>query len=202
LPQKRTVRPIDRGGVSRHSHGIVHADTLKLIVLAPRRRPSHRLHRRLDDLLRRLADAASTASAEATQDEIWRLWMSYPDRQAAAELERATRAIVAEDFAAAERMLHRLVALHPGFAEAWHKRGTLFYMQARDEESVRDFHHTLALEPRHFGAMLAFAELCIAAGRKDDALFALDVALRHTPHLAASRASYDALLAERPGTGH
>jgi tetratricopeptide (TPR) repeat protein len=107
------------------------------------------------------------------------------------ELERATRAIVAEDFPAAERIPQRLVALHPAFAEAWHKRGTLYYMQSRDEESVRDFHHAIALEPRHFGAMLAFAELCIAAGRGDDALFALDVALKLNPHLAASRERYE-----------
>ncbi len=180
----------------------MYAETLKLIVSARRRRPSHRLHRRLDALLRRLADAASAPRAEATQDEIWRLWMAYPDRRAAAELERATRAIVAGDYAAAERILHRLVALHPGYAEAWHKRGTLYYMQARDEESVRDFHHALVLEPRHFGAMLAFAELCIVAGRKDDALFALDVALQLNPHLAASRERFAALLAERPAAGH
>ena len=179
----------------------MYAETLKLIVRAQRRRPSYRLHRRLDALLRRLADAAAPR-AETTQDEIWGLWMTYPDRPAAAELERATRAIVAGDFVTAERILHRLIALHPGFAEAWHKRGTLFYMQARDEESVRDFHHALVLEPRHFGAMLAFAELCIAAGRKDEALFALDVALRLNPHLAASREQYEALLAERPGSGH
>lgn len=196
------ARPIDGGAVAVHWDAMAYADTLKLIVLAPRRRPSHRLHRRLDALLRRLADAASAPWAETTQDEIWTLWMTYPDRRAAAELERATRAIVAEDFATAERILHRLVAIHPGFAEAWHKRGTLFYMQSRDEESVRDFHHALVLEPRHFGAMLAFAELCIAAGRKDDALFALDVALKLNPHLAASRERYQALLAERPGSGH
>lgn len=180
----------------------MYAETLKLIIHARRRRPSHRLHRRLDTLLRRLADAASAPRAETTQDEIWRLWMAYPDRRAAAELERATRAIVAGDYAAAERILHRLVALHPGYAEAWHKRGTLYYMQSRDEESVRDFHHALALEPRHFGAMLAFAELCIGVGRKDDALFALDVALQLNPHLAASRERFAALLAERPAVGH
>lgn len=195
------ARPIDGGAVAVHWDAMAYADTLKLIVLAPRRRPSHRLHRRLDALLRRLADAASAPWAETTQDEIWTLWMTYPDRRAAAELERATRAIVAEDFATAERILHRLVAIHPGFAEAWHKRGTLFYMQSRDEESVRDFHHALVLEPRHFGAMLAFAELCIAAGRKDDALFALDVALKLNPHLAASRERYQALLAEHPAAG-
>src|SRR5262245_65030286 len=151
-------------------------ETLKLIALSPRRRPSHRLHRRLDTLLRRLADFASAPWAETTQDEIWKLWMTYPDPSAAAELERATRAIVAEDFAAAERILQRLVALHPGYAEAWHKRGTLYYMQSRDAASLRDLHHDLALEPRHFGAMLAFAELCMVRKRGDAALFVLDFA--------------------------
>jgi tetratricopeptide (TPR) repeat protein len=180
----------------------MHAETLKLIALSPRRRPSHRLNRRLDALLRRLADVESAPSAETTQDEIWRLWMTYPDARAAAELERATRAIVAQDFAAAERILHRLVALHPGYAEAWHKRGTLYYMQSRDEESRRDLHHALAIEPRHFGAMLSFAELCMASGRNEDALFVLDVALRLNPHLTESRKQYEQLLAERTGRGH
>jgi tetratricopeptide (TPR) repeat protein len=128
--------------------------------------------------------------------------MTYPDARAAAELERATRAIVASDFATAERILARLVALHPGFAEAWHKRGTLYYLQNRDAESVRDLHRALALEPRHFGAMLACAELCMASGRNDDALFVLDVALRLNPHLAESRKQYERLLGERSGRGH
>ncbi len=180
----------------------MYTETLKLISTSPRRRPSHRLHRGLDALLRRLADLASAPWAEATQDQIWQLWMTYPDAQAAAELERATRAIVASDFATAERILERLIALHPGFAEAWHKRGTLYYMQQRDEESVRDFHHALALEPRHCGAMLAFAELCTANGRADAAAFVLDIALRLNPHLAESRTQLDALLAERPGRMH
>ncbi len=180
----------------------MYTETLKLIASAPRRRPSHRLHRGLDALLRRLADLASAPSLEATQDAIWQLWMTYPDARAAAELERATRAIVASDLTTAERILERLIALHPGFAEAWHKRGTLYYLQQRDAESVRDFHHALALEPRHFGAMLAFAELCIANGRTDAATFVLDIALRLNPHLAEIRKQLDALLAERPERTH
>ncbi len=180
----------------------MYTETLKLIATSPRRRPSHRLARGLDALLRRLADVASAPWAEATQDEIWRLWMTYPDRRAAAELERATRAIVASDFATAERILQRLVALHPGFAEAWHKRAMLYYLQSRDEESVRDLHHALALEPRHFAAMLSFAELCTAHGRTHDAAFVLDVALRLNPHLAESRKQLEALLAQRPERVH
>ena len=176
----------------------MYAETLKLVATAPRRRPSPRLQRALDALLRRLADLAAPRP-ERTEDAVWALWMRYPDLRAATELERATRAIVAEDYPTAEAILRRLVALHPGFAEAWHKRATLFYMQGRDDESVSDFHRTLVLEPRHYGAMLAFAELCLANGREDAALFALDAALRVNPHLGDARQRFEALL-ERPGT--
>jgi tetratricopeptide (TPR) repeat protein len=175
----------------------MYAETLKLIGTAPRRRPSPRLQRALDALLRRLADPAAP-HPERTEDAVWAAWMRYPDARAAAELERATRAIVAADYPTAEVILRRLIALHPGFAEAWHKRATLYYMQGRDAESVHDFHRTLVVEPRHYGAMLAFAELCLANAREDAALFALDAALRINPHLAAVRERFEALLA-RPG---
>jgi tetratricopeptide (TPR) repeat protein len=175
----------------------MYAETLKLIATGRRRRPSPRLQRALDALLRRLADLAAPR-ADRTEDAVWTLWMRYPDIRAAAELERATRAIVAEDYPTAEAILQRLVALHPGFAEAWHKRATLYYMQGRDDESVRDFYRTLVLEPRHYGAMLAFAELCVANGREDAALFAFDAALRVNPHLGDARQRFEALLA-RPG---
>ena len=175
----------------------MYAETLKLIATGPRRRPSPRLQRALDALLRRLADLAAPRS-DRTEDAVWALWMRYPDVGAAAELERATRAIVARDYPTAEAILRRLVALHPGFAEAWHKRATLYYLQGRDDESVSDFHRTLVLEPRHYGAMLAFAELCVANGRADAALFAFDAALRVNPHLGDARQRFEALLA-RPG---
>jgi tetratricopeptide (TPR) repeat protein len=132
----------------------MYAETLKLIATARRRRPSPRLRRALDALLRRLADLAAPRP-DRTEDAVWALWMRYPDVGAAAELERATRAIVAEDYPTAEAILRRLVALLPGFAEAWHKRATLYYMQGRDDESVRDFYRTLVLEPRHYGVASA-----------------------------------------------
>src|SRR5512134_967186 len=179
----------------------MYAETLKLIGIGPKRLPSPRLHRALDALLRRLADLAAPL-ASRTEDEIWAFWMRYPDRRAAAELERATRAIVAEDYPTAEAILRRLVSLHPAFGEAWHPRATLFYMQGRDEESVHDFHRTLVLEPRHYGAMLAFAELCLANGREDAALFALDAALRVNPHLATARERLQELLARPAARPH
>jgi len=84
----------------------------------------------------------------------------------------ATRALTALDFPAAEDILARLVATHPDFAEAWNKRATLYYMQSRDEESVASIHRTLELEPRHYGAICGFAQICLSLGDTDSALFA------------------------------
>ena len=123
--------------------------------------------------------------------------MAYRDSAAAFDLERATRALTALDFPAAEDILARLVATHPDFAEAWNKRATLYYMQSRDEESVINIHRTLELEPRHYGAICGFAQICLSLGDTDSALFAFDAALRVNPHLEAVREAIDKLLRTR-----
>ena len=129
--------------------------------------------------------------------------MEYRDSTAAFDLERATRALTALDFPAAERILARLIAAHPDFAEAWNKRATLYYMQNRDDESVTSIHHTLQLEPRHYGAICGFAQICLSLGDTDGALFAFDAALRLNPHLNDVREAVDMLLrTPRSGAFH
>jgi len=174
----------------------MYANTLKLIVTCDRRHPSPRLPERLNGLFRSLGDA-NGGRAERIEDEIWRLWMAYRDSAAAFDLERATRALTALDFPAAEGILARLVATHPDFAEAWNKRATLYYMQSRDEESVASIHRTLELEPRHYGAICGFAQICLSLGDTDSALFAFDAALRVNPHLESVREAIDKLLRTR-----
>src|SRR2546428_2417696 len=100
----------------------MYADTLKLIGTGDRRYPSPRLPERLNGLFRSLGDARG-GRAERIEDEIWRLGMAYRDSTAAFDLERATRALTALDFPAAERILARLVATHPGFAAGRDQRG-------------------------------------------------------------------------------
>ena len=162
----------------------MYADTLKLIVTGDRRRPSPQLPERLNGLFRSLGDARD-GGAERIEDEIWRLWMAYRDSAVAFDLERATRALTALDFPAAEGILARLVATHPDFAEAWNKRATLYYMQSRDEESVASIHRTLQLEPRHYGAICGFAQICLRAGDRAAALAAFETALVINPHMAS-----------------
>ncbi len=177
-------------------------ETLQLVLSLSGRKPARAMPRRLDKLFRRLAETRDGMEAQETEDLIWGLWMTHPDRDAEERLERATRALAARDLDAAETLLDRLVHDYPEFAEAWNKRATLYFLQGRDAESVADIRRTLSLEPRHFGALAGFGQICLRQGDRVAALFAFDAALAVNPHLAAVRAMAAELSAEGAKTVH
>ena len=155
--------------------------TLQFVVNLHRVRPAHILPSRLDSLFRRLGLAGD--DAKSIEDEIWALWMHHPHQDAAQVLDRAACEIAAELFDIAETRLATLVRRCPDWPEVWHKRGTLYYLLNRDDESILDFHRTLELEPRHFGALCGVGEICLARGEWETALAAFKAALKLNPHL-------------------
>jgi len=170
----------------------MYAHTLKLVSSLGARRPAVALPSRLDQLFQNLA--APDCNPELLEQQIWQLWMHHPHRRAAEELERTATEIATQLYDIAETRLNNLLRACPGFAEAWNKRATLYYVQERDEESVRDIHRTLELEPRHFGALCGLAEICRSCGDSESALFVFQAALRVHPHLAAARSAVAELL--------
>jgi tetratricopeptide (TPR) repeat protein len=156
-------------------------EILQLISSYRRRRPA-RISPLLDELFRQLA-RCSPAEASATEERIWDVWMHHPHRDAARELDLATGDIAARRYDIAETRLTRLLRRAPDFAEAWHKRAALYYLLGRDEECLRDIRHTLELEPRHFGAMLHFAEILRSTRSAAEAGFAVLTARSIHPHL-------------------
>ena len=164
-----------------------YAETLSLIALRRNRRPVRTLPA-LDVLFKRLAQCRGPQEASHTEDCIWELWMYHPHRSAAQVLDLASQDIAARRYDIAETRLHRLLRHLPDFPEAWHKRATLYYLQGRDEACVPDLRRTLELEPRHFGALCAFAEILLDNGEREAARFAFSRALTLHPHLQRARA--------------
>ena len=156
-------------------------EILRLISTCRTRRPA-RVSLLLDTLFLRLAHCAA-AEAAHTEELIWDVWMHHPHRAAAHELDLATRDIAARRYDIAETRLTRLLRRAPGFAEAWHKRAALYYLLGRDAECLHDLERTLALEPRHFGAMLHFAEILRSVDQAAEASFAVRAARSIHPHL-------------------
>jgi tetratricopeptide (TPR) repeat protein len=169
----------------------MYAQTLKLVSSLDRRRPAAALPSKLEQLFRHLH--SPDCAAEDVEEEIWLLWMHYPHHRAAEALDKAASDIAAQRYDIAETRLDRLLRACPDYAEAWNKRATLYYLQQRDVESVRDIHRTLELEPRHFGALSGLGEICLSAGDADSALFVFQAALRVNPHLASVREEVDRL---------
>jgi Tfp pilus assembly protein PilF len=160
-------------------------DILALIAARRDRRPARDLPF-LDALFRRLA-ACGLAEAGATEALIWDVWMDHPHAEAARVLDLATRDIAAKRYDIAETRLTSLLRRAPEFAEAWHKRATLYYLTGRDAECMSDIRRTLELEPRHFAAMMHFAEILIGEGAPAEARFAFYAALTVHPHLPRAR---------------
>ena len=77
--------------------------------------------------------------------------------------------------------------MKPQFAEAWNRRATLLYLMGEYSLSMRDIRTTLALEPRHFGAISGMGQILMKQNRLREARKAFEQALEINPHLMGAR---------------
>jgi tetratricopeptide (TPR) repeat protein len=149
--------------------------------------------RRLDALFARLSASPSTEAAQAVEAEIWTIWLEIDDSASARLLRQGSDAMAKRLYPVAIHSFNRLVDRSPGFAEGWNRRATLHYLMGNDEASVRDIEQTLALEPRHFGALSGLGLIMLRNDRPEAALRSFEAALEVHPHLPAARAHLEAL---------
>ncbi|WP_154660999.1 tetratricopeptide repeat protein [Microvirga lotononidis] len=153
------------------------------VLDVPNKTPSPDLPRRLTGLFRELALPEPTRPVEDIEDQIWALWGSHEDRLAEETLMAAVEAIGSGSLKAARPLLDHLVGKHPDWAEAWNKRATLASIEKRDADSLLDIDRTLQLEPRHFGAIAGFGNICLRNGHLNEARAAFQIALSINPHM-------------------
>ncbi len=153
-----------------------------------------RLNALFDDLRR----SDPLRQPEETMELIWAIWIDHRDKRASHRMVAAVEAISAGARDLAKPILDSLVDEHPEWAEAWNKRATLAFMEKRDNDSIADIARTLELEPRHFGAILGFAQICLRNGRIQEAKAAFEIAMQLNPHIDGLRSIVDDLANTRP----
>ena len=116
-----------------------------------------------------------------TEHRIWTIWCSHEDDIAAHEMLAAVRSLEGSDFISAGKTLDRMVSRWPNWAEAWNKRATLHFLEERDVDSLSDIVDTLQREPRHFGALAGFGEICMRSGDMESSLLAFERVLVLNP---------------------
>lgn len=168
-------------------------DTAATIAAAGDSAPPAGAASELVGLFHVLGTAQTARERVEAEDLIWALWYSHPDEGLARRMNKAIGAMARGEFAQAAGLLDALVLDAPDWAEAWNKRATLHFLQERDLESVRDIQRTLALEPRHFGAMSGFGQICLRAGDDASALLAFQAALALNPNLEPVRETLSAI---------
>ena len=138
---------------------------------------------RLDPLFARLKQTTDTHEAARIQERIWDIWMYSDKEDLNALMKQGTFALAARDFKLAMESFNALIELAPNLAEAWNKRATLYYLMENYSASVADVKKTLALEPRHFGAIVGMGLIYDALGDQEAALKAFRRGLKVNPHM-------------------
>ena len=138
---------------------------------------------RLEPLFSRLQSTQDPREAAQIQERIWDLWMYSEKEDLNALMKQGTFAMAARDFELALESFNALIELAPDLAEAWNKRATLFYLMQNYEASVADVKKTLALEPRHFGAIVGMGLIYESLGDQEAALEAFKRGLKVNPHM-------------------
>ena len=112
----------------------------------------------LDKLFSQLKNSKNLSSAQIVEKKIWEIWSIHPsdDRRGfrlTELLTQGSRLMNVGELGKAYKLFTQIIAVEPDWSEAWNKRATVLYLMNQYQSSLDDIKVTLALEPRHFGAL-------------------------------------------------
>lgn len=90
----------------------------------------------------------------------------------------------------------QLIENFPDYAEAWNKRATLNYLIGELDASEADIMETLALEPRHFGALSGLGLVYIQRKELGKAKQAFEDLIAVHPNSPNAKANLDRIIEE------
>lgn len=155
----------------------------------------------LDKLFAELAKSRTAEEGKPIEDAIGRVWLQSGSPSIDILMSRGLEAFDAKDFDSAMFYFNEVVVLEPGFAEGWHKRATVFYIQDNFSRALADLEQVLRLEPRQFNAMGGLALMLEQLGDKQGALEVFRRALALNPWLDGAAQMEQSLSIDVEGRG-
>lgn len=143
---------------------------------------------RLDQLFSALS-LAQEDEWQVIEAEIHDLWQESGSASMDLLLKGGWAALTAQDTEAAIEHFTALVDHAPNFAEGWNARATAYFRAGLYGPSMADIRQTLALEPRHFGALAGLGFIFEEAGKNAQALNVYKEVLRLHPFNEAAHAA-------------
>lgn len=146
---------------------------------------------RLPGLFDELKRAPSNDAATEIESQIRTIWFQSGDPEIDKLLDAGSEAMNARDYPAALDAFTRIVKKRPDFAEGWNRRATLYYVMGEYQKSLDDIDRTLALEPRHFGALSGLGLVDLHLDRIEDAAKAYERVLAINPQSKDTKDTLD-----------
>lgn len=139
--------------------------------------------------LLRVLHSDEAAARELGRRALEHIWFHRAGKDAYRLLEHSHAAMEKKEFQRALAILDRMIDEHPTFAEAWNRRGAVYWELGNYEKSAADSERALALNPNHYGAMQGLGICRLQMGDVADACRYLRAALKVLPHDSATRDS-------------
>jgi tetratricopeptide (TPR) repeat protein len=158
------------------------------LMAAPALARADQTDSRLEGLFEQLKDAQTTREGALLEAAVWQIWSETEEDDAAFLYRRGLNAMSNDLPEDAIGFFSDAIKKAPEFAEAWNKRATVLYLMGDYQRSVADVEQTLALEPRHFGALAGLGLINLTLGRETAALRAFEAALKVHPQQPELRA--------------
>src|SRR5215475_8293186 len=138
---------------------------------------------RLNDLFAKLKSATGYLVERTIEQQIWAIWLESDNPDVSKLMGEGVEAMNGEDYKTALADFTKITELAPDFAEGWNKRATVLYLVGDYQGSLSEVDKTLALEPRHFGALSGLGLIDAALERDEDAITAFQRALAVNPNM-------------------
>ena len=184
------------------SFGIAEEATPPSITPVQPDKPAPSRGERLDSLFATLKSAKSVREAKVAESSILGLWLESGSDTVDLLMDWAMKAIDAKNYALALDYLDRVVTMKPDYAEGWNKRATVYFLTDDYKKSIFDIERTLALEPRHFGALSGLGMIMRDIGQDKRAIDAFQRALAVDPYLDNVKKALDEIQSGRRRQGN
>ncbi len=120
-------------------------------------------------------------------NQIWRIWKHGDSDIINVLMKVGEKQMSSGQLDHAVVTFSKIIDEYPDFSEGWNKRAMVYYMLGMNELSMQDVEHTLAREPRHFGALSGMGMIFMRQERMQDAIAAFEAALSINPYLTDTR---------------
>ena len=180
LPDRRCVAASEPG---------TSAGAARRAIPSRQGRPSRRA-------LRRAAVGANAGEGKAIERQIVVEWLvSGDDEIDTHDDRRRWSPWTCTPFGRRSSYLDKVVAAKPDYVEGWNKRATVYYYMDEYDSSLADIEKTLAIEPRHFGALAGLGMIMQDVGNMPGAIAAFERAVAVNPSLDNLKAAIEQLKA-------